>query len=470
MISKKKNIFSSLEKFKKNFAIYYDGNLKSYNDLLKESNSFSILFKSKKVIFVLAENCYEFIVCYVAAIRSDLAIMIVNPNINKKSFLELKKKYLPEYIFCRSIFLVSTNYKAIKVFNNFSLFNNIHKHNYDINKEISCLLNTSGTMGHIRFVKLSSKNLLTNSIAISKALKIKANDTAITTMPPYYSYALSIINTHLMRGAKIIINNYSLVDKRFWDIFNNIKPTNLNGVPYFYEVLNKIKFEKIKLMNLKFITQAGGQLECNLKKKLLDFCKINKIKLYIMYGQTEASPRISVLPSNLSAANLTSVGFPLQGVKVWIEDEHNKKINKSNIEGNIICKGENIFMGYSESFKDLKHKNKINKILKTGDVGYIDKNGLLYITGRKKRISKIFGIRLSLDHLEKSLKKYNYNCVCIENNHQIKIYIKRNDRKKFNISNFNKIFMNITNLAPKFFKVKLVNDFPRNKIGKIIYN
>lgn len=470
MLYKKNNIFSSLEKFKNKSAIYYDGNLKSYNDLLRDSNYFSILFRSKKIIIILADNSYDFLVCYVAAIREDLVILLIDPNIKKKSFLELQKKYLPEYIFCRSNFDVPSNYKTIKVFNNYSLFKNVFHHNYNINKEISCLLNTSGTMGHTKFVKLSSKNLLSNCVAISKVFKIRSGDITITTMPAYYSYALSIINTYLMNGATIILNNYSLLDKRFWDIFKKIKPTNINGVPYFYEILNKIKFERIKIMNLRYITQAGGKLEYKLKKKLHNFCKLNKIKFYIMYGQTEASPRISILPPRLLDSHMNSVGLPLKGVKVWIEDENKKRINKPNVEGNIICKGNNVFMGYSESFKDLSDKSINNKTLETGDVGYINRKGLIFITGRKKRIVKVFGIRISLDCLEESLKKNNYNCICKGNDDKIKIYIKINNKNKLNLLKFNNTLKKLTNLTTNFYQVKIVKNFPRNKIGKIIYN
>ena len=123
------------------------------------------------------------------------------------------------------------------------------------------MLATSGTTGNPKYVKLSRENLLSNTKAISKSLKIKSSDKTITTMPPYYSYALSVINTHLMNGSKFIINEYSVVDRNFWDLFLKLKPNNLNRVPYTYEILDKIKFEKMNLNNLRYITQAGGKLD-----------------------------------------------------------------------------------------------------------------------------------------------------------------------------------------------------------------
>ena len=325
-------------------------------------------------------------------------------------------------------------------------------------------MSTSGTTGDVKFAKISVENLMVNSKGISKFLKISSNDTTITTMPPFYSYALSIINTHLMNGSKIILNDYSLIDRRFWDLYKKFQPNNLNGVPYNYEILDKIKFHDMKLKNLKYITQAGGKLHQKLKDKFIKTCKIKKINFYIMYGQTEASPRITIMPWKLLKKISESVGKPLFGGKIKIE---NKNENSKEKIGEIIYYGKNVFWGYSKSYKDLKEHKKNNYALKTGDLGYLDKRGLLYITGREKRILKIFGIRISLDLLENELYKKNYNCVCTGNDEKLKIYLKKN--KNINFQKLNELIKKITNLMPRFFEIISVKDFQRNRIGKISY-
>jgi len=459
-----RNIFSNLSKFKSNVALI-NSDLKpiTYKELLNDVKKFSKYFKTKKLIVILAENYYEFFVCYVSSIKYNQTLLILNPKAKEEDTLNLFRKYLPDYIFCKK----SNNYSGYFTkfnFMNYKLMQIKKNKKYHINKEISCLLSTSGSTGDKKFVKISRENLLNNTHSISKFLKIKSSDIAITTMPPYYSYALSIINTHLVKGAKIIINNLSFIDRNFWKLFDRYKPNNLNGVPYNYEILDKIRFENINLSSLRYFTQAGGKMEKNLRNKLIKYCYKKKIEFFVMYGQAEASPRISIMPWKLLKKFPDSVGYALPGGKVTIDKEGNSKKK----EGEIIFKGKNVFWGYSSSYRDLEDENKINFLLRTGDVGFIDKKKLIYITGRKKRILKIFGIRLSLDQLENELKKNNYQCVCSGSDKKLNIYIL--DNKKLNIEYLNKKIIHLTNLSKKFFDIIKVKTLKRNEIGKIIYN
>lgn len=460
-----KNIFSNIEKFKNRIALFTKNyEVIKYSQILKDSKVFKKFFQTKQTIIILAENSYEFIVSYVSALKNNQLLILVSPNTDLNGLKSLDKNYSPEYIICNKKKILPENYNKIFDFKNFSFFQNIDKKKYSINKNISCLLSTSGTTGNAKFAKISIENLMNNSKGISKFLKISPQDTAITTMPPFYSYALSIINTHLMNGSKIILNDYSLIDRRFWDLSEKFKPNNLNGVPYNYEILDKIKFHDMKLKNLKYITQAGGKLHRKLKDKFIKTCIINKINFYVMYGQTEASPRMTIMPWNLLKKFPESVGKPLSGGKIKIKQKN--KNSKEGI-GEIIYYGKNVFWGYSKSFKDLKENKKNNDTLKTGDLGYLDKRGLLFITGREKRILKIFGIRISLDLLENELYKKNYNCVCTGNDEKLNIYLKQN--KNINFTVLNELIKKITNLMPRFFEVISVKDFKRNKVGKISY-
>ena len=461
-MSQKKNIFFDLKKFANRIAIFDQQEKKyTYNQLLKDSKLFNRFFLEKKLIIILADNYYEFIVFYLSAIMNNQAIIIVDSKINYEDLSNLVKNYLPDFIFSNSIKKIQS-FKQVMKFKNFSLYQNKLKKKFNINSDLSLLISTSGTTGQTKYVKLNKENLFDNTQKISEVLKIKKTDKTITTMPPFYSYALSIINTHLQNGASIILNRYSLIDKNFWKLIEKLKPNNFNGVPYIFEILSKININRLNFKSFRYITQAGGSLDSELKKKILNLCKKNKTNFFIMYGQAEASPRISILLLKSTKKNNSCVGSPLRGGKISLK---NKKYNKhlKTYEGELIYEGKNVFVGYSYNYKDLKNKFK-KKALNTGDIGYI-KNNKIYITGRKKRIVKIFGIRISLDQLERELKKNNFICSCGGNDKKLSIFIEK--EQKFNISKLNEDIQRITNLNPRYFEVNTVAKFARNRAGKI---
>ena len=168
-----------------------------------------------------------------------------------------------------------------------------------------------------------------------------------------------------------------------------------------------------------------------------------------MYGQTEASPRISYYVLNKSKLDYNCIGKPVKHGKMWI----NKK--KENKYGEIFYSGPNVFLGYAKSHKDLQTFNKKKNILKTGDIGFKDIDGNFYITGRSKRIVKIKGLRISLDHLEEKLKSKKVDIKCQFNNNKIIIHIKKND-KKFFLVNY---LINDLNLNKKNFIIRKVSKF-----------
>ena len=230
---------------------------------------------------------------------------------------------------------------------------------------------------------------------------------------------------------------------------------------FFFEMLNKIGFERILQHKPRFITQAGGKIKNEIFNNIAKECLQNKISFYLMYGQTEAGPRISyhkVKKSDLNTADIP-IGKPVPKGKLYLRDKNNLLIKSKNVEGNLIYEGKNIFGGYAESYLDLNSFDN-NVELKTGDIGYQDKKGKFYISGRKNRFIKIYGYRLNLDYFEEKLNSKGLNVACIGVDEKLYIFsLKTNSKLK-----------NFIDLPKNAYKLILLKKFPLNDNGKISYS
>jgi len=438
-----KNSFIHYFQKNKNSIAIIDANEKiTYSDLIKFKEKY---FKCKRKVFLLFSSDYfETIFLYSALLISENIIILVD-FIKDKNYINLLiKKYKPNYVLLPKINVDKFLFKekiffSLKKTNIFQL-----KLNNDIsyNSKNKLLLSTSGTTGSPKMVRLSEDNLFFNSQSICTYLKINKSNSCITTLSPSYSYAISIINSHLLSGAKIFINNYNIVNPKFWKFVQKNKITSLSFVPDQFEILANYNFFNKKLKTVKYMTSAGGRLNENVLNYLKEYSEKNLISFYIMYGQTEASPRISYYLLNKTNLESNCIGKPIKLGKLKI-------LGKDRI-GEIIYSGPNIFLGYAKNYLDLIKNTKKISSLRTGDIGYKDTNGYFYTLTRKKRIAKINGLRISLDHIEEILKKQRIIVKCYLVDEKINIYI--NDLKKRRI--INSYLLNSLNLTSEQFLIK----------------
>ena len=242
---------------------------------------------------------------------------------------------------------------------------------------------------------------------------------------------------------------------------NSQKVTSFGGVPYMYEILKKLKFYKMKFPSLKYFTQAGGPLNEDLFKLFLDYAIKEKKKFIIMYGQAEASPRMTYLPYNMAKSKVGSIGIPISGGKIILKNK-NKKNQK---EGEIIYKGKNVSMGYANNLSDLKKKDINKGALATGDLARKDKDNYFYIIGRKSRDIKLFGHRVNLNELENILAKKGYDCICHEIKNKIAVFYTNANYDNKIIDYLSKV----TKIKKNSFRMKFLNNFPFSENGKISY-
>ena len=205
----------------------------------------------------------------------------------------------------------------------------------------------------------------------------------------------------------------------------------------------------------------------NLLTEFIEICKKGKKKFIVMYGQTEATARISYLSWENSKKRIGSIGKPIPGGKFLLKSKDGKIITKSNIVGELIYKGKNVCLGYAKNRFDLIKGDENKGILKTGDLAKKDSGSFYYIIGRKKRFVKMYGHRINLEHIEEILKIKGCNCLCIGNDKKINIYIEKN---KINKNKAEKIILENTNLNKQYFSIILINKIPRNQSGKVLYS
>ena len=433
--------------------------MKLFSNIKKFKNNLFIIENDKKIYFkdfLRFEKNFKFLKVYLTFLRKDLVIMLIDNETNSNDLEKIINIYKPFYIFCKRKKDINLhNYKVSYKLSENNILERKKKVDYIIYKDLCLLLTTSGSTGSQKFVRISKKNLLDNTKNICKYLKIKKHHRTITTLPPNYTYGLSILNTHIFTGASICLNQFSFMEKKFWETANKYKVDNFGGVPFHFEILKKLKFTKEKIQSLKYITQAGGSLDIETKKYFVNDAKKNNYKFVIMYGQVEATSRISYLPFEKIEKKIQSVGVSIPGGKISIEPKTSE----------IIYKGANVCLGYANSCDDLKKGDENRGKINTGDLGKIDQDGYLEVLGRKNRDIKLFGHRINLDEVEQILKNGGYNYPCVGKNNKLIIFIKKND-KSSNILNFLKKKLKVHVASFKFIKLK---HFPKNTAGKISY-
>ena len=457
------NFLKKIENFKSNVCLI-DENKKyfSYKNVLSKGETLSKNLKSRSLIFVLAENDIEFVVSYISFFKKGIVQMLLNPKIPTAFLNELIETYMPNYIFLpnsRKNDLKSC--EVLSELDNYKIIELSKSNSYSLNKDLILLLGTSGSTGSKKFVRISYENIFHNTLDIVNFLKIDENHRTITTMPPFYTYGLSVINTHLFAGASILVTNARAIEKTFWKLMRDKKVCSFAGVPYFYEVLNKIKFDKIDLPHLKYFTQAGGALRKDLIEYFLTYSEKNKKEFVVMYGQTEATARMTYLPYKMLKKKIGSVGIPIACGKINLLSDNSKNDKK----GEIIYEGKNVSLGYAKSFKDLIKGDQNKGILKTGDLAVKDSDGYLYITGRKSRDIKLFGHRVSLDEVEQILFKKGYNCRCCGFDNKVTIF---HTDSTYN-GEILKYISKQTNIYLDCFTLKHIKEFPLNENGKASY-
>jgi len=259
----------------------------------------------------------------------------------------------------------------------------------EVHPDLALLLTTSGSTGDPKLVRLSRTAVRTNAEQIAEALEIDGNEVAITTLPLFYSYGLSVLNSHLIRGATVVLERTGIMQRTFWNAAVEHQVTSMAFVPSQYEMLRRLRFDPAKYPALRTLTQAGGRLRTERVTEFAEKMATVGGKLYVMYGQTEAGPRMATLPADRLADKLGSVGRALPGGEFTIEDDE------------VVYHGPNVMMGYAETGADLARGDEQGGVLRTGDLGRLDDEGFLFITGRAKRIGKVFGVRINLDDVEK---------------------------------------------------------------------
>jgi acyl-coenzyme A synthetase/AMP-(fatty) acid ligase len=334
-----------------------------------------------------------------------------------------------------------------------------------INPDLALCLTTSGSTGSPKFVRLSSKNVLANAKSIADYLEIDENERPVTTLPSYYSYGVSVINSHLIKGATILLTEDTIAQRHFWDFMKKYQATSIAGVPYTYEMLKMLRFFRMDLPHLKTITQAGGKLNKEIAKEYIEWAQSNGKRFFVMYGQTEATARMSYLPQEHALEKYASIGVAIPEGSFSLIDVNGKLIEEADVDGELVYEGPNVSMGYAECRADLAKGDDNHGVLRTGDVARRDNDGYYYITGRLKRFVKVWGNRCNLDTIEQIVKSVTTDCACVGVDDKITVFVTQ-EGAEVRIIN---LLVEKTGLNNRAFAVKVIKAIPNYSSGKINY-
>ncbi|MCK5136244.1 MAG: AMP-binding protein [Bacteroidales bacterium] len=383
----------------------------SYSELNQKSLKLARYLKEthgqNNNIVLISPNSGFFLIAYLAIMKSGNVCVPLNPSIedhNLSYVVELCETKIA-FIACKPgdtkwDIIKNVYYDIPEVLNGKNGFS-IHTfedEGFDQNR-LAEIIFTSGSTGEPKGVMITHKNIIANTDSIINYLHLTGDDVIEIVLPFYYCYGLSLLHTHMKVGGSIVFNNNFMFIGSVINDLKNYGCTGFAGVPSHFQVLlRKSKsFKTTTFPNLRYVTQAGGKLHNVFIEEFVRH--FPDTDFYVMYGQTEATARLSFLPPDKVTDKMGSMGKAIPGVQLKIIDESGKIIQEPDIVGELVAKGDNIMKGYLGDEEDSK-KALQNGWLHTGDLAYRDVDGFFYLTARKKEIIKVGGRRISPKEIE----------------------------------------------------------------------
>ena len=414
----------------------------------------------KRLVFHYIRNTAEHVAAFIGLLSAGHAVALLDPKLSLEKQHELENIYSPALT-------VNTQRSATGHIEGIALREDA-RHSLPLHPSVAVLLSTSGSTGSPKFVRLSLENLLSNAEAIGEVLDIRGNEVGLGHLPLHYSYGLSVLTSHLLRAAPVLLTERGFMDQEFWPRLKQMGVSHFPGVPFHYQTLRRLGFERIDLSTVRVMTQAGGMLDLVTRNKVHSFMDQRSGRFHVMYGQTEASPRITTLSHEDFPSYSETVGTALPGGKIEIIDASGSELPIGG-EGEVQYRGPNVMLGYAEKPEDLSLGDVQLGLLRTGDIGRLDAYGRLTLTGRSNRFAKIAGLRISLDEVERAAATVAGETATVQKDEHIFIYCCHSQEEEF-IKRAVIDTMLVKFTIPKIsFKVVFVDSIPRTERGKTDY-
>jgi Acyl-CoA synthetases (AMP-forming)/AMP-acid ligases II len=434
----------------------------TYGDICDFSKKFHEYLPKRALIFILSENRIGSLLGYTSALSNRIVPLILSAKTEKGLYENLRDMYKPEYLWLPNEMVEEMGYDT--VFSDFG-YTLVKTGNPAVTmyEDLSLLLPTSGSTGSPKLVRHSYRNIEANAFNVLRMFGLTPSEKAMAILPMHYTMGLSVIASHLLAGATLLLSGRSLLDKGFWEMLK--EATSFTGVPYSYEILMKMRFTRMDLPNLKIITQGGGKLTEEMFQALAKYAQEKGKQFIPTYGQSECTARMAYLPAHLAMTKTCSIGMAEPGGQLSIVDNDGNETFEGEATGEMVYRGENVTLGYAYAEEDLTKGDENHGVMHTGDLAHRDADGCYYIVGRLKRFLKIFGLRIGLDEVENLIKaEYDVDCYC-----------KGTDEKLIVLVTKESIFQELpefieqkTHLFHKNIEVQVVDAILRNEAGKVI--
>jgi long-chain acyl-CoA synthetase len=500
----------SVGKFPDKPAFFANGNWHTYQEINSQANQIAHYFikigiqKGERVA-LLIENSIEYVVTYYAILKAgaitvalntdstakdieyilndcEVSLLVASQKLfrNAKTLFEGKRKEEKGKSWEKMV-LVWSSLKKIELDQSESevvllpsALESMPNTNPDvriIDLDVASIVYTSGSTGKPRGATLTHLNIVTNTRSIVEYLELTPDDRVMVVLPFYYIYGKSLLNTHFFVGGSVVVDNRFLYPNVVLKTMQEQKATGFSGVPSTFTILlNRSDVRNHKFASLRYITQAGGAMAPAVQKEVAEV--FSPAKVFIMYGATEASARLSYLDPNELPRKWGSIGKAIPNVDLFVADEHGNPLPVGE-HGEIVARGANLMPGY------WNHPEETEKVLRnglywTGDIGEMDEEGYIYVVGRSKDMIKVGGNRVSAKEIEEALYEHpmvnEVAVIGVQDDvlgEAVKAFIVVKDGKtdiedELNIFLKDKIALY---KIPKFYEYR--DALPKNKSGKI---
>jgi acyl-CoA synthetase (AMP-forming)/AMP-acid ligase II len=485
-------------------AVWYKNEWMTYGQIEQRANQIAHFLVENKVrrgerVALLLENSFDYIINYYAVLKAGAVTVALNTETNTDSLIYLlndsgssaiitQAKFsrhiipaLPKIPYLKQVIIDQDNlddYKQIGHCTQTKLHDVYRNGKTEvtpvrcIDLDLASLVYTSGSTGKPKGVMLTHLNIVSNTRSIVQYLELTESDRIMVVLPFYYIYGKSLLNTHFFAGGSVVIDNRFAFPNVILETMKKTAVTGLAGVPStFMILLEKSTVKQQEFNSLRYVTQAGGAMAPVIQKEVARVFK--PAKLFIMYGATEASARLSYLDPADLPRKWGSIGKAIPNVDLFIADENGTPL-PPHTEGQIVARGSNLMQGYWNDYETTVTALR-NGLYYTGDIGKMDEEGFVYVVGRTKDMIKVGGERISAKEIEEiilELKEVQEVAVIgVDDNYlgeAIKAFIVLASSKKLTIEDIkNHCKRRLSPVKiPKY--IELLASLPKNQAGKVL--